>query len=347
MRVSMNTQLIHESGQPAFGLFEQPVDHINYKDCDYRTKMNKRAGNLRRFFNYKQFQYFGGIANDLIFGCAMADIRYLGACFVYVYRPSDKRMLTWQFKTPLAYGLNMSSRTDNGASIFQLGNKQARQIYGRNPNGERSKKLSVRFGNALEIDAEMLEPNSFETKALCTPCAVNGWVYAQKTAALPVMGSIKCKLGEFDLSTLACHGHHDFSAGYMRRETFWNWACFSAPAQAGQPPLGLNISWGVNETGFSENCIWIGEHHHPLPQVQFEYSRDQLMSPWHISSTNKMLNLTFTPDGKHSEEMNAGFLATDFHQIFGKFNGLITLEDGRKIEINNLWGFVEHQFSRW
>ena len=38
----------------------------------------------------------------------------------------------------------------------------------------------------------------------------------------------------------------------MRRDTFWNWACFSLPPTQEHPALGLNISWGVNETGYSE-----------------------------------------------------------------------------------------------
>jgi Domain of unknown function (DUF2804), C-terminal/Domain of unknown function (DUF2804), N-terminal len=341
------SSIIQTNGQALLGHFAAPVDHINGSDADYRTVMNKTASKLKKHFSYKQFQYFGAVGEDLIFGCAFADIRYIGACFVYLFRPSDGAMRTWQYKTPLALGLNMTARTDNGESIFRLGAKHAVQRYTLDPQGVRSKTLEIDFGSSLQIKASMTEPADYETLALCTPCAVNGWIYAQKTAALPVTGRIESELGNFDLDTLQCFGHHDFSAGFMRRETFWNWACISAPANSEREALGLNISWGVNETGYSENCLWIGNRCHKLPQVQFYFERDQLMNPWTIRSADGRIELHFESSGKHSEILNLGFLATNFHQIFGRFSGHVTDEDGIKHPIKECFGFVEDQFSRW
>ena len=340
-------KLIQPNRKPAFGLFDKPIRHINYEDFDYRTVTNKQASKLRKHFAYKQFQYFGAIADTLIFGCALANIRYLGACFVYVFDTATNEMLTWQFKTPFAMGLSMTDNTDNSASTFKLGSKQVKLSYVLSNDGRREKRLDVSIGSELQISAAMHEPEGFETKALCTPCAVNGWVYAQKTAALKVSGEVKCALGTIKLDDIECYGHHDFSSGFMRRETFWNWACFSAPPTQDKPAMGLNISWAVNETGYSENCLWLGSQCIELPQVQFEYDRDAILQTWHVRSANDAVKLSFTPHGKHSEQLNLGLLATDFHQIFGRFEGTIRLPNDELITISNVWGFVEHQFSRW
>jgi hypothetical protein len=342
-----STTSIIQNGQPLLGHFPHPIDHINGSQTDYRTVMNRPSSKLRKYFSYKQFQYFGAVGTDLIFGCAFADIRYIGACFAYVFRPSDGAMRTWQYKTPLAMGLNMSDRTDNGSSTFKLGSKSASQLYSINAEGIRTKTLEIDFGASLKVSASMTEPSDYQTLAQCTPCAVNGWIYAQKTAALPVSGHIKSELGDFDLDGLECFGHHDLSAGFMRRETFWNWACISAPATSQREALGLNVSWGVNETGYSENCLWIGSRCHKLPQVQFYFDRDQLMSPWNIRSQDERVILSFESIGKHSEVLNLGLLATNFHQIFGRFTGYVIDEDGHKHEIKECYGFVEDQFSRW
>jgi len=315
--------------------------------------MNKKAGRWKKHFHFKRFQYFGGISDELIFGCAMADLRYLGAVFVYVYRISDKKMLTWQFKKPLSWGLDLSNRPDNGVSTFKSGKKNISMRYQLNSQNERRKILDLDFGKALRINAEMFEPQNFETMALCTPSGVNGWVYAQKTAALPVSGSIECELGNFQLNDIKCYGHHDYSAGYMRRETFWNWACFSGKSSAknsetySEPVLGLNVSWGVNETGYSENCFWVDNVIHELPQVQFKFDRDDEHSAWRINCENKQIDLTFIPEGMHKEHLDAKFLATNFKQIFGRFNGHITTKDGQRYEIENQHGFVEDQYSKW
>lgn len=338
--------LINSHGKPYFGRFAQPVNEINVRDADYRTPMNKKAGWLKKHFNYKRFQYFGGIADDLIFGCALADLRYIGAVFVYIYRPSDKTMRTWQYKVPLGYGLNMTDRPDNGTSTFKLGKKKIVMDYQLNSAGERRKQLNIDFGHELKIEAQMKEPCDFEAMALCTPTAVNGWIYAQKTAALAVSGSIQSEFGMADFETINCFGHHDFSAGFMRRETFWNWACFSGKNE-NQPAIGLNVSWGVNETGYSENCFWIGNTLHQLPQTQFKFDRDNIHSSWRISTENDQINLAFTPEGAHTERLNAGFMATNFKQIFGKFNGYIKTKDGKRYDIENQYGFVEDQYSKW
>jgi hypothetical protein len=319
--------------------------------------MNKKANKWQRHFNFKRFQYFGGISGDLIFGCALADLRYLGAAFVYVYRTSDKKMLTWQFKRPLAYGLTMTNRPDNGVSTFKTGKRKINMRYQLNSQGERRKILEIDFGKELRIQAETLELPSFEEMALCTPTAVNGWVYAQKTAALAATGEIDCALGKFNLEKIACYGHHDFSAGYMRRETFWNWACFSGNSYScsekhsentnDKPALGLNVSWGVNETGYSENCFWVGDKLHQLPQVQFKFDRDNENSTWRVSSENGQIDLSFVPEGMHKEHLNAQFMATNFKQIFGKFKGHLITSDGIRYDIEDQYGFVEDQYSKW
>lgn len=338
--------LINTQGKPHFGQFAQAVNEINVHDADYRTPMNKKAGRRQRYFHFKRFQYFGGIGKDVIFGCALADLRYIGAVFVYVYRISDGAMKTWQFRTPLAMGLDMTNRPDNGVSSFKWGRKKILMQYQLNSMEERKKILEIDFGSALNLKAEMHESSRFQPMALCTPTAVNGWVYAQKTAALAVKGMIECELGQFTLEKSKCYGHHDFSAGYMRRETFWNWACFSGQ-HGSNPPLGLNVSWGVNETGYSENCFWVGDTIHPLPQVQFKFDRDDDHSNWRVRSQNNQIDLSFKPENMHREHLNIGLMATNFKQIFGRFNGHIQTVDGKRYEIEDQYGFVEDQYSKW
>lgn len=344
--------LINSHGKPHLGRFSKPVNEVNAKDADYRTPLNKKAGRWKKHFHFKQFQYFGGIADDLIFGCALADTAYLGAVFVYVYRISDQQMLTWQFKKPFALGLSLSNRPDNGVSTFKSGGKKIQMRYLLNSQGERRKILEIDFGQELKIHAEMYEQPDYQAMALCTPSSINGWVYAQKTAAIPIKGHLKCAFGEHNLEDSHSYGHHDFSAGYMRRETFWNWACFSGTSASGRdkkntPALGLNVSWGVNETGYSENCFWVNNILHPLPQVQFKFERDDEYSTWRVSSENQQIDLRFIPEGMHKEGINAGFMATHFKQIFGRFNGYLITREGKRYEIENLYGFVEDHYSKW
>lgn len=68
-------------------------------------------------------------------------------------------------------------------------------------------------------------------------------------------GTIDCEFGRFDVEN--CLGHTDYSAGYMRPETWWNWAFVSGSVDG--KAIWSNVSCGVNETSYSENCALVDE----------------------------------------------------------------------------------------
>ncbi len=47
----------------------------------------------------------------------------------------------------------------------------------------------------------------------------------------------------------------------------------------------MNLAAGVNETGSSENVVWVNAERHLLSTVQFEFDRLDAKKPWHIFST--------------------------------------------------------------
>ncbi len=328
------------------GRFARPVNDINLKDADYRNPMNKPASRWQKHFHFKQFQYFGGISEGLLFGCALADLRYVGGVFVYVYDIESKKMHQWSYKTPFAVGLSLTNRPDNGVSTFDWRGRKIWLRYQYNTAGERRISLELDFQKDLQISAEMKIARDFPFMSLCTPTGFSGWTYAQKLAAVGISGEVRSPWGHFKLTPESCFGHHDLSAGYMRRETFWNWACFSSPSSKHRA-MGLNVSWGVNESGYSENCFWLDDTLYPLPQVIFRFERDYETSPWRVFSEDRRVDLSFTPEGVHKEKINALFLATNFRQLFGRFHGHVTTEDGTRHEIEDVYGFVEDHFSRW
>ncbi|MFO8212182.1 DUF2804 domain-containing protein, partial [Pseudomonas aeruginosa] len=171
-----------------------------------------------------------------------------------------------------------------------------------------------------------------------TPAAVNGWVYARKVAGVRCEGQVRSALGDFDLRAIDAFAHHDWSAGYMRRETFWNWACLSGEAQGRR--VGLNLSCGVNETSFTENCFWLDGKLCKVDSVRFEFDRDRELGPWHIRSFDGQVDLTFEARGLHRERLNLGLLASNFKQIFGRFRGELRPHGRASLVIDDLWGFV-------
>ena len=73
------------------GIFAAPVEEVNYRDFDLRTPFGRRAGWLRRHFAFKQFQFLGALSETVVFGCAIAALKYVNTAFVYVYEPATRR----------------------------------------------------------------------------------------------------------------------------------------------------------------------------------------------------------------------------------------------------------------
>lgn len=335
------TQLIDANGQVSFGYFDASVRQINGREHHYITAMGKPAGRFLRHFHYKQFQYFGVINDQYLIGCAFADTAWLGLIFVYVYDVHKQQLHEWNWHSPLARRLTLSQSPCQGKSQFQSGATCITMHYDETPSGL-IKSLDIQTPE-LQLSASIAE-NYTRPMSLCTPTGINGFTYANKVAGLPVKGELTFEGKTVSLQALNAFGHHDFSAGYMRRETHWNWACTSGEVE-GQM-LGFNLSSGVNESRYRENCYWIDQTLVPLDGICFDYQRNDLQAPWRITDTNGVIDLRFQPQGCHRERLNLGVFASNFHQIFGTFEGTIQ-HDGKKIALSSLYGFVEEQYAKW
>lgn len=335
--------LIGTDREVRLGHFARTPVLINGADYDYRSPMGTPRPALARRQHYKQFQYFGVLADTVLAGCALAHTGWLGLAFVYVYDTTTGRLTSHTIRLPLGLGMDLSTSPVTGSSTLARGRDRIRLGYRELADGALEKTVLVDAGG-IRMDAALIETTAFRPQALCTRTGINGWTFANKVAGVPVQGRLSAAGRDYDLAALAACGHHDFSAGYMRRETFWNWACLSG--RAGGRLLGLNLSCGVNETSYSENCLWLDGQCLPVGLAQFDYDRRDPMQPWRVRSDDGAVDLTFRPVGAHTERMDLLLFATDFKQLFGRFDGTVRTDAGT-IQIAGLSGFVEEQYAKW
>lgn len=284
---------------------------------------------------YKQFHYLGGISENLIFGAAIADLRLLCTGFFYVYDLKANRELrhTWRF--PLSWRVSFSENPESGPVRFgdekngiSVECREGRRLLHVRRHGKSLIRAS------LEDQAPAIEP-----LRICTRAGYTGWVYVRKTGGVQITGSVECELGQFDASQ--CLGHTDYSAGYMRPETWWNWAFVSAVVNGQR--LGVNVSCGVNETSYSENCYWLDGKLRALPQTRFDFNPGDPMSDWRVHSD--ALDLRFQARGLHKEHVNGGFVASRFSQVYGHFSGSLSVP-GLPSSVLGV-GFVEDHYAKW
>ncbi|MFQ5458956.1 MAG: DUF2804 domain-containing protein, partial [Myxococcota bacterium] len=264
--------------------------------------------------------------------------------FLYFYEPATRRRAEFSFKMPLAAGTHFDQAPESGTVSFRAGRNRMEMIGRTDP---RERILRVDLAKGVSIDARFSEERPpVQPMFICTQAGATGWVFARKTAGLGVSGTVRWEGRSFDLAAIGAAGHHDWSAGYMRRETFWNWGCLAGRAGSGRM-VGMNVSCGVNETGYTENCFWIDGRLEKIDNVSFEYDRFDLDKPWHLSSRDGRIALEFRPEGKHVEKINAWIVASDFNQLFGRYHGWLRTAGDEKIAIDGILGYMERHYAKW
>ncbi|HXC51334.1 MAG TPA: DUF2804 domain-containing protein [Candidatus Limnocylindrales bacterium] len=337
-------RLIDRNGDVRFGVFEEPVSEINYRDYDLRSPMDRRRGRLARHFGFHQFQFLGALSETLVFGCALIDIRTVGQAFLYFYEPLTRKLTEWSFRAPLALGTHFDQRPEDGSAMFRSGDNHFAMTATAEP---RQRQLWVRLAAGVEVDAVFDEQEPLiQPMWISTRAGASGFVFARKTAGARVTGTIRWDGRTLDLGEHEVFGHNDWSAGYMRRETFWNWGCLAGRLPDGRT-IGMNVSCGVNETGHSENCFWVDGRLHRLGAVSFDYDRRDLMHAWSLHDSDGRLELEFTPEGSHVEKLNALLLASNFHQMFGRYRGRLVTQTGQTVDVQGLLGYAEKHYAKW
>lgn len=179
------------NGQPRFGQFPGSLRHINSRDFRLHSPFGKPAHALANWLGFKEFQYFGGMSERLIFGCALAHLRHIGAAFVYVHDVESGELFIRSLRSPFGLGMTLADNPVSGTSRFRWAGADIRMGYQENP---RQKSLQVSIGHDFRLEAVMPELG-LEPMSICTRTGYSGWTYANKTAGLELQGELHYRAG--------------------------------------------------------------------------------------------------------------------------------------------------------
>ena len=335
-------KLINSQRQPTYGLFPDGVEDINYQDFDLRTVMDRKISGWRKRLAFNQFQFISLISPELIIGAAIVDLKLVSNAFLYLYHPATDTYEEFSFLQPFSRHTFADSSPLNGSTGFRKGHNHF-SIQATSVPGVR--RLQVSLKNGTQIDATIDETTGYQPLALCTRAGYQGWTYTQKSAARVCNGEVRWRDSVYDLKNLNTLAAVDWSAGFMRRETFRNWGSLSCTLEDGRR-LGMNLAAGVNETGFTENALWLDGRLIKVDMTDFLFDRHHPTHSWAMRSADGMIDLHFEPKGKRQEKINAVLIASNFKQYFGLYHGEIHLP-GETIRLSGVWGLAEDHYARW
>ena len=133
----------------------------------------------------------------------------------------------------------------------------------------------------------------------------------------------------------------------------WYWgngAQYITDANGEKHLFGFEITWAIgDESNATETCLFYDGKAHKFGAVDVEVfpKPDKYMNDWKFISEDGRFNLTMKPVYDHVADINAGFARMYSHQVHGWWNGDVTLDDGTKLEIKDLFAFCEYVENKW
>lgn len=326
---------LFEQGRPKYGRFESAPQSIDIKDFVYTSPFGRPITGVEKKLRYKQFQFISLNNQQVMISLAVADLAWVGYAFFYWYDKATNSYEEFSFLQPLAYNTVLNNQ-QKGETFF---NKHDFVIHIRRLANKR--KVLVKKGKTILLDA-VLDLKGQEPLALCTPTGATGWTYTQKMTTLPVRGQALVNGELIQLEQQAFRAGIDDTCGMLRNETAWRWLSLSGQTTLGQQ-VGLNLAAGVNETGATENSLWVDGKLYELSAMTFERTGEQ---EWHISDTGQTVNLYAKTGRCRHEAKNFLIVASHFNQWISEISGTISI-GGQHIEISQQLGLVEQHYAKW
>ena len=209
-----------------------------------------------------------------------------------------------------------------------------------------------RFRDGQALDAQILltqEPE--ESIVMCTPFEKPGQFYFnQKINCMRAQGQVQLGDKTYCFDPADSFGVLDWGRGVWTYHNTWYWG--SASGLADGVPFGWNIGYGFGDTSAaSENMLFYGGKAHKLSQVCFHIpqrdGKDDFLSPWRFTSDDGRFEMKFDPILDRAACTDVKLIKSDQHQVFGRFTGAATLDDGRVIQVRDMLGFAEKVENKW
>ena len=206
-------------------------------------------------------------------------------------------------------------------------------------------------GNAIE-GIVTLSAAPGESMVIATPFDKPGhFYYNQKINCMRAEGWITLGKRRIELTPDRFFGVLDWGRGVWTYHNTWYWG--SASGELDGVPFGWNIGYGFGNTAAaSENVLFYDGRIHKLGTVEFHIPKDEkgrnaYLNVWNFTSDDNRFYMDFTPVLDRSALTSAIIIKSDQHQVFGRFTGRVTLDDGTVLPVRDFFGFAEKVENKW
>ncbi len=275
----------------------------------------------------------------------MAWVGYAGFCTAFVYDRRSRALVEDARFCPPEPPLEMMRNSTDGRSLFR--DRVVRMSF--EAKGER-RRLRVDWptfaGRGLSGTIDLHEPADHESICATHPIGRRRAYYSHKINCMPAKGGLRLGDETVMLTPADAFGMLDFGRGHYPDRTFWYWATASGLDAAGKR-VGFNLGHGNDPADPAENAVFYDGKTHKIGPVRCHVPPGDRMKPWRVDAEDGRVKLTFVPEKVRTVNVDFGPMYSKGQPAFGRYSGQVTLDSGRAVRLNDLFGLFEWFDQKW
>jgi hypothetical protein len=345
--VKTPARLVEDGRVVGFGVFSEPFRELNLEETAIFGAGGKIVQDLVRF-RLKEWQHFGIIHPEHYIGLVIFNAKFLGISFVYHYDRRTGSRTEHSRQGPGSRAV-VAETTWSGECLYQSRGYSI-AMHNRLEKGYHEVEVDVAGKKKLpgiQGTFRMLENlEKYQPLVIVSPFADNRPLYTHK-AACPVEGRLVAgeEVIELDPGRDVCL--LDEQKAFYPYRSFWKWMTFGGHGEDGRL-IAANLCQNNigNDEEYSENCYWVDGRMYLTGAARFGFSEADILGPWFINTSDRLIDLDFEPQGERAERIRVGPIMSDFHQPFGLFNGRLGRGEN-EVSVRDLFGLCEHHVTRY
>jgi hypothetical protein len=274
----------------------------------------------------------------------------LGYISISIFSLKDKNRSTQPYVIPFPLGVfNLPQNSETGSARIQR--KKFVIDFSAMEGGSRIIKVDIpRFGHhrSLRGVVVLIPPKGAESIVTSTPWRreKNAFRYSRRSPWYSAEGVMQFGTSELVFVKDKAWGIFDWTRGVRPRSDVRLWA--AACGLSGGRQIGFNVGYSTADSSQgTENAFFLDGKLHKLDQVTFHIPPSDWLEPWHFTSNDDRLEMTFMPHQDRYDRNNMFFHSFRRRQICGSFSGKAVLDDGSTLEFKDIIGFSEQRKTKF
>lgn len=305
----------------------------------------------------KRWDYWAILAGEYAISVTYADVDYLGLPDIWWCHLPTGRAGGRSVPTPAGKGISLPDLPGLAPLRFRS-SKLVLDIADDDSGTDITAAWSEKDGTSGRLEARVDLPEGHESLNVVIPWSDKRYQYTSKHQARAAHGVLE--IGD----TVVCFGNRgagdapndepeawgvlDVGRGRWPYSTRWNWGGGAGTSTEGSV-VGLQFGAKWTEgTGHTENGIIVDGRLNKIgEELTWLYDWDQPMKPWRVMHPDGSLDLELEVTYDRHNKVQGVVLATEVHQVFGRWSGHVSAEDGTVHNLEGVQGFAEESRSRW